>query len=96
MDWDAKSYGEKITMKDTGHNAQKEADKVKSYPQLKGEDGEGMYVDRPCVVVDRHRYIIAWCVPDALTSERQVRPTMHSSMTVITDGCNSRPCDPQC
>ena len=58
-----------------------EARLQKQYPPI---FKDAVFVDVPHIIVDLHGIILAWCLPDILSPERQVCGQLHPVIWIIT------------
>ncbi|KAG2144056.1 hypothetical protein BD769DRAFT_1383075 [Suillus cothurnatus] len=68
MQVDIARYSKLISLKDTGHNEEREEKLLQRCPP--GHEGT-MLIDKPATIVDVYGAIIAWYLPDALTNATQ-------------------------
>ena len=72
--WDAVQYADQLSIKNTGRNDQKKALIMKAYPLANVPSSA---LDRLAIIVDKHRIILAWYLPEVLSTSQQVRPSEH-------------------
>jgi len=69
MPIDMARYSKLISLKDTGHNEEREEKLLKRCPP--GHEGTKL-IEIPTTILDASGVIIAWYLPDALTNATQV------------------------
>ena len=67
--WDADQYCSGLSARMNGMNEKVESDLMKTF-QVPWK--EWVYVDKPCIVMDRYGRILAWIVPELFQATRQV------------------------
>ena len=68
--WDADRYAEQLSKRPTGQNEREEERLDARFPPDPAVKGE--LLTEPAVLVDAHNRILAWYLPHALSTHRQV------------------------
>jgi hypothetical protein len=73
LPWDAVRYDDRLTIKETGRNEEREERHKNAYPPR--YDLWDTVTTKPSLVVDMHGVILAWYLPLVLSRDRQVMKT---------------------